>query len=57
MSFRMSRCPRIVRFSRWRMSPLTPHIGGASSNVVEHHSEILLGSLLALAKGRPELPI
>jgi D-3-phosphoglycerate dehydrogenase len=33
---------------------LTPHIGGASTNVVEHHSEILLGSLLALAKGRPE---
>jgi D-3-phosphoglycerate dehydrogenase len=33
---------------------LTPHIGGASSNVVEHHSEILLGSLLALAQGNPE---
>jgi D-3-phosphoglycerate dehydrogenase len=33
---------------------LTPHIAGASSNVVEHHSEILLASLLALAQGRPE---
>ena len=32
---------------------LTPHIGGASTNVVEHHSEILLGSLFALAEGRP----
>jgi len=32
---------------------LTPHIGGASTNVVEHHSEILLGSLFALAQGRP----
>jgi phosphoglycerate dehydrogenase-like enzyme len=33
---------------------LTPHIAGASSNVVEHHSEILLASLLALAQGHPE---
>jgi phosphoglycerate dehydrogenase-like enzyme len=33
---------------------LTPHLGGASTNVVEHHSEILLGSLLALAQGHPE---
>ncbi|MGA3352581.1 MAG: NAD(P)-dependent oxidoreductase [Acidimicrobiales bacterium] len=33
---------------------LTPHIGGASSNVVDHHSEILLGSLYALAQGKPE---
>lgn len=33
---------------------LTPHIGGASTNVVEHHSEILLASLYALAQGKPE---
>lgn len=33
---------------------LTPHIGGASANVVEHHSEILLGGLRALAAGRIE---
>ena len=32
---------------------LTPHIGGASTNVVEHHSEILLANLVALAQGRP----
>lgn len=31
---------------------LTPHIGGASANVVEHHSEILLEGLRALAQGR-----
>ena len=31
---------------------LTPHIGGASSNVVEHQSEILLEGLRALAQGR-----
>jgi D-3-phosphoglycerate dehydrogenase len=33
---------------------LTPHIGGASVNVVEHHSEILLAGLRALAAGRIE---
>ncbi len=33
---------------------LTPHIGGASTNVVEHHSAILLEGLRALAQGRLE---
>jgi phosphoglycerate dehydrogenase-like enzyme len=33
---------------------LTPHIAGASSNVVEHHSEIILEGLRALARGHPE---
>lgn len=33
---------------------LTPHLGGASVNVVEHHSEILLKGLRALAAGRIE---
>jgi len=32
---------------------LTPHIGGASTHVAEHHSEILLSSLHALAAGDP----
>jgi phosphoglycerate dehydrogenase-like enzyme len=33
---------------------LTPHIAGASANVVEHHSEILLAGLRALATGNPD---
>ena len=33
---------------------LTPHIGGASSNVIAHHSEIILDGLRALAQGHPE---
>jgi D-3-phosphoglycerate dehydrogenase len=33
---------------------LTPHIGGASTNVVEHQSEILLAGLRALAQGDRE---
>jgi D-3-phosphoglycerate dehydrogenase / 2-oxoglutarate reductase len=32
---------------------LTPHIGGASTNVIEHQSELLLRSLRALAAGEP----
>ena len=32
---------------------LTPHIGGASSNVVEHQSELFVSSLRALAAGSP----
>jgi D-3-phosphoglycerate dehydrogenase len=32
---------------------LTPHIGGASTNVIEHQSELLLHSLRALASGDP----
>jgi D-3-phosphoglycerate dehydrogenase len=34
---------------------LTPHIGGASTNVVEHQSEILLESLRGLAQGHPDI--
>lgn len=33
---------------------LTPHIAGASSNVIAHHSEIILSGLRALAKGHPQ---
>jgi D-3-phosphoglycerate dehydrogenase / 2-oxoglutarate reductase len=33
---------------------LTPHIAGASTNVIEHHSEIILDGLRALARGHAE---
>jgi D-3-phosphoglycerate dehydrogenase / 2-oxoglutarate reductase len=33
---------------------LTPHIAGASNNVIAHHSEIILDGLRALADGHPE---
>lgn len=33
---------------------LTPHVGGASTNVVEHQSELLLASLHALAAGNSD---
>jgi D-3-phosphoglycerate dehydrogenase len=32
----------------------TPHIGGASTHVIEHQSELLLDSLRHLAEGKPE---
>jgi D-3-phosphoglycerate dehydrogenase len=33
---------------------LTPHIGGASTNVIEHQSELLIHSLRALVSGAPD---
>jgi D-3-phosphoglycerate dehydrogenase len=33
---------------------LTPHIAGASTNIVDHQSEILLAALRALASGNPD---